>query len=137
MTRCALFVTAALGAVSLTGCLTTTASVPVWEHFDACPEQTAFHDWVTCAKQRRQAACDESRCSASSSQVVAYVDGLDQAVQRHELTEPEARRKWNDYRREREATQEANRRQADHKAADRAAAAAAAPGGCTGRTVGC
>jgi len=135
MIRCAMLIAAGLAAVLLVGCLTTTASVPVWEHFDACPERAPFHDWVTCAKQNRQAACDANHnCSSNPNTVIAYAESLDQSVQRHEITETEARRRWAVYRADREVAQS----QAKRSTQDRASDAAAAPAFCTfGRSNGC
>jgi hypothetical protein len=121
-------------AVSLAGCLTATANIPVWQNFDACPDGPGFHEWVTCAKQKRQESCDAGRCSSGSNTVIAFVDGLDQSVQRHEMTETQARRKWDEFR----ATREVTDKQSARTAADRAAAAVAAPVLCTnGKTMGC
>jgi hypothetical protein len=133
MTRCATLVAAGLGAVSLAGCLTTTtATNATWEHFDACPDNTAFHQYVTCAKQNRQAACEASRNCSATNAIVAYADNLDQSVQRREMTEPEARRKWLEYRMDREAAQSGSAR----TAADRATAIVSSPV-CTGKTMSC
>jgi hypothetical protein len=132
MTRCALLVVAGLGAVSLAGCLTTTASVSPWEHFDACTDNATFHQWVTCAKQKRQAACEASRNCSPTNTIVAYADSLDESVQRREITDPEARRKFLEYRMEREAAQSGSAR----TAADKATAIVSSPV-CTGKTIGC
>jgi hypothetical protein len=136
--RCALLMVTGLWLVSLTGCLTAPSSVSAWEYFDACPEQTPFHDWVTCGKVNRQAACDTSRnCSPGANTIVAYAEGLDQSVQRHEITEPEARRKWVEFRKDREARQDAAKRQSDRTAAERAAATVSEPVFCSTKSMGC
>ena len=134
MTRTVMLAAIGISSTALAGCLTLAANVPVWEHFDACPDQAAFHAWVACAKERRQAACDTGRCSSSSTVVVAYVDKLDQAVQRREMTEPEARRKWIQFRQEREVRNDSS----DRVALDKAVAATSSPVFCTaGKTMGC
>lgn len=123
MTRYAVLVVAGLGAVSLAGCLTTsTPVVPSWQSFDACSEQTSFHDWVACGKANREATCAAGNCSSgpNANTVMAYVDSLDQAVLRHEMSESEARAKWLKFRNERELAQEAARSQSARLAQDRA-----------------
>jgi hypothetical protein len=136
--RCAVLMVSGLWLVSLTGCLTAPSNASAWEYFDACPEQTPFHDWVTCGKLNRQAACETSRsCAPGTTTIVTYAEGLDQSVQRHEMSEPEARRKWVEFRKEREARQDAAKRQSDRTAADRAAAAVSAPVFCTTKSMGC
>ncbi len=136
--RCALLMVTGLWLVSLTGCLTAPSSVSAWEYFDACPEQTPFHDWVTCGKVNRQTACETSRnCSPGANTIVAYAESLDQSVQRHEITEPEARRKWVEFRKDREARQDAAKRQSDRTAAERAAATVSEPVFCTTKSMGC
>jgi hypothetical protein len=123
MTRCAMLVVASLGAVSLGGCLTTTAAVPAWEHFDACSDQTAFHQWAMCGKANREAYCEaRGNCSSATNAVLAYVDNLDQSVQRHELSETEARSRWIKFRNEQDAAREAARTKSDRTAMDKALA---------------
>ncbi len=75
-----IFTATVLAAGPLLGCLTTTASVPVWDHFDGCPERMAFHDWVACAKQNRQACETTHNCASNTNTVIAFADGLDQQV---------------------------------------------------------
>lgn len=125
----------AAGAVSLAGCLTTTAAVPVWAHFDACPDRTTFHEWVACAKQNRQAACDTSHnCSSQPNAAIAFAESLDQSVQRREISETEARHRWTEFRDDREVAPG----QAARSAQERATAAAAAPVFCTnGKSMSC
>ena len=126
--RCALLMVTGLWLVSLTGCLIAPSSVSAWEYFDARPEQTAFHDWVTCGKVNRQTAYETSRnCSPGANTIVAYAESLDQSVKRHEISEPDARRKWVEFRKDREARQDAARRQSDRTASERAAATVSEP----------
>jgi hypothetical protein len=134
MIRSTMLAVASAAAISLAGCLTMAASIPVWEHFDACPDQSTFHAWVSCAKERRQTACDAGRCSSSSGTVVAYVDNLDQAVERHQMTDAEARRKWLKFRQDREVTADSP----DRVAHDKAVAVTDTRVFCTtGKTMGC
>jgi hypothetical protein len=124
MWRCIALGGAALITFPLSGCLT--AQPPAWAHFDACANEATFHAMVTCGKVNRQTACEANRnCSADGNAVVAYADSLDQSVQRHEMSEPEARRKWIEFRMSRSNEQ----RQAAQAAA--ATAAASAPVFCT------
>jgi hypothetical protein len=134
MMRSAALAAIGFASISLGGCLTAASNIPVWEHFDACPDQSTFHEWVACAKEKRQAACVAGRCSSSSSTVVAYVDNLDQAVERRQVTEAEARRKWLQFRQEREVPGDSR----DRVAFDKAVAATGAPVFCTsGKSMGC
>jgi hypothetical protein len=97
MRRCVMMVATALASLSLAGCLTT--GIPAWEHFDACASQPTFHEMVRCAKARRQSACEANRnCSPGGDAVIAYAESLDQSVQIREMSEPEARRKWIEFR---------------------------------------
>ena len=109
MIRYAMRVAAGLGAVSLAGCLTATMEspvfqhkdVPVWAHFDACAARNTFHEWVVCAKLTQEATCTTSRAcglDARFKEVLAYAESLDLAVRRRQISEPEARSKWAEYR---------------------------------------
>jgi hypothetical protein len=134
MMRSAMLAAIGLASIPLSGCLTMASNIPVWEHFDACPDRSTFHEWVACAKEKRKAACDAGRCSSSSSTVVAYVDNLDQAVERRQVTEAEARRKWLQFRQEREVSGDSR----DRIAFDKTVTATGAPVFCTaGKSMGC
>jgi hypothetical protein len=86
-----------LTALSLAGCLT--AQPPAWAHFDACANEPTFHAMVTCGKLNRQTVCEANRnCSPDGNAIVAYAESLDQSVQRREMSEPEARRRWIEFR---------------------------------------
>jgi hypothetical protein len=104
MTRGAMLIAAGLAAAALSGCLTTVhTDLPLWAHFDACADRTAFHDWVMCAKVNREATCSTSRaCSLGWAPVLYYAETLDRAVQRGAMTETEARSRWAQYRSERD-----------------------------------
>jgi hypothetical protein len=135
MMRGAIFAAAGLViGLPLASCLNTTANNSTWQYFDACSENTSFHEWVTCGKQNWLAACTASNnCSSGTNATVAYADSLDQSVQRHELTDAGARRKWTEYRLDREAGQRPAR-----TAADLATEAVSSPVFCTnGKTMGC
>jgi hypothetical protein len=125
MSRCALaLVGITLMALSLAGCLT--AQPLAWEHFDACANEPTFHAMVTCGKRNRQTMCEANRnCSPDGNAIVAYAESLDQSVQRRQMSEPEARRRWIEFRMARSNEE----RQAEQAAA--AAAAASGPVFCT------
>jgi hypothetical protein len=89
----------ALVTLPLAGCLTATANIPAYEHFDACSNQSSFHNMVTCGKTARQAFCTSNKsCTPAGDAIVAYAESLDQSVQRREMSEPEAQRKWIEFR---------------------------------------
>jgi hypothetical protein len=103
MIRCAMLVATALGTASLAGCLTEATNISVWAHFDACNDRSSFHEWVECAKLNRDALCSTGRaCSLGFPDVIFYAESLDLAVQRRQISEPEARRKWAEYRADRD-----------------------------------
>ena len=69
-------------------------------------DRGTFHEWVTCAKLNREGLCNTGRaCSLGFPEVIAYAEGLDQAVQRNQISEPEARRKWAEFRADRDRAQ--------------------------------
>jgi hypothetical protein len=106
MIRCAMLVATALGTISLAGCLTEAANLPVWAHFDACKDRGTFHELVECAKLNREAVCFTGRaCSLGFPDVIYYAEALDLAVQRRQISEPEARRRWAEYRADRDRTE--------------------------------
>jgi hypothetical protein len=104
MFRCVMLIAAGAIAVSLAGCLTEgpawqPVDIPVWQHFDSCSDKPSFHEWVTCAKLRGNAVCTNTRaCAPGFLEALAYAEGLDQAVRRRQISEPEAREKWAEYR---------------------------------------
>jgi len=119
MIRYVIPVAATLAIFPLVGCART---VPAWAAYDACANEASFHAMVTCGKSNRQTGCEANRsCSAEGDAIVAYADSLDQSVQRHEISEPEARRKWIEFRMAR----------ANELRQARQAAAAAGPVICT------
>src|SRR5450756_2127496 len=71
-----------------------------WEHYDECSAQNlGFVAMVECGKQKRTAWCDAQRaCGAEGNAVVAYADSLASSVERREMTEPEAQRRWIEFR---------------------------------------
>ena len=134
MTRCALVVVAAL-APALAGCLGTTARTSTWDYFDACPENTSFHEWVACGKHNREAACEASRNCSANNAIVAFADRLDQSVQRHEIGEPEARRRWRDMRLDAETARSGSARSTTERAVEAAGQSTFCTG--QGRSMGC
>jgi hypothetical protein len=123
----------ALGlAAALCSCA---ANKSAWQHYDECATQNlSFADMVACGKQRRATYCEPNHtCSDEGNAIVMYADSLVQSVSRRELSEPEARRKWIEFRMARADTQ----KQLAVQAA--AAAARSAPTTCTtiGATTNC
>ncbi len=110
---------AALGAAFLI----TSCAQPLkmaWQHYDECAAQSPpFAAMVACGKQRRGAYCAEQKvCSADGDALVRYADSLVQSINRHEMTEAEAERRWIEFR--------TARVDQDRQLAAQAAAAAAA-----------
>jgi uncharacterized protein YecT (DUF1311 family) len=95
------------------------------QHYDECAvENSSFEAMVACGKQRRTAYCQEhNNCSADGNAFVAYADSLVASVNRHEMTEAEAQRRWIEFRTAQVNTQ--------RQLAIQAAAAAAASGPTT------
>lgn len=84
-------------ALSCAGCAQTSS----WEHYDACAKETkSFASMVECGKRRRNAYCASSLggCSTEGNNVVAYADSLVQSVNARQMTEPEAQRRWIDFK---------------------------------------
>jgi hypothetical protein len=106
------------------------ANKSAWQHYDECATQyPSFADMVACGKQRRTTYCEANRnCSDDGNAVVMYADSLVQSVRRHELSEPEAQRKWIEFRTARSDTQK--------QLAAQAAAAAVRSGPTTCTTAG-
>jgi hypothetical protein len=86
-----------LASASLSGCAPPKTA---WSHYDECATQNLpFADMVACGKAHRTAYCEEHHdCSADGNAVVMYADSLVQSVNRHELSEAEAQRKWIEFR---------------------------------------
>jgi hypothetical protein len=66
------------------------------QHYDECAvENSSFEAMVACGKQRRMAYCQENNnCSADGKAFVAQANSLVMSVNRHEMTEAEAQRRW-------------------------------------------
>lgn len=72
-----------------------------WQHYDECADTTSsFVAMVDCGKQKRAAYCQTigDRCGGNGASVVAYADSLATSLMRREILEPEARRKWIEFR---------------------------------------
>lgn len=72
-----------------------------WEHYDECSVQNlGFVAMVECGKQKRTAWCEAqpTSCGAEGNAVVAYAGSLATSVERREMTEPEAQRRWIEFR---------------------------------------
>jgi hypothetical protein len=88
------FSAAAFAALTLSGCVQKDA----WSHFDEC-SGSSFVAMVDCGRSKRTAYCaTASNCGPNGAAVVQYVESLKQSVQRGEMSEPEATRKWLEYR---------------------------------------
>jgi outer membrane murein-binding lipoprotein Lpp len=124
----------ALGAALLAGCSARTTQT-AWSHYDQCSAQTSsFAAMVACGKQNRTEVCQrEKACSEVGDAVVAYADSLALSVAAKTMTEPEAQRKWIEFKLSR-----SDERRREMMAAA-AAAAAAGPVVCnrTGNTSIC
>ena len=118
-------------ALALGGC----ANKTVVEHYDECAlAQPSFRAMIACGKQRRNTYCQaEKGCSADGNAFVAYGDSLVASVDRGEISEAEAQRKWIEFR---SAQLNAHRQLAAQNAA---AAAASRPRTCyrNGNYVNC
>lgn len=114
----------------LSGC----ASKPAWSFYDECATRNpAFAQMVACGKASRMAYCQaHNACSADGNALMTYADSLVESVERHEMTEPEAQRKWIEFRTGR--IESARQAEATAEAGAAAAAAASRPRTCT--TVG-
>jgi hypothetical protein len=86
-----------LFALAFTGCA---AQKTAFQHYDECAlEHASFAAMAGCGKQRRNAYCQEHKnCSADGNSYVAYADSLVVSVNRGEMTEAEASRKWIEFR---------------------------------------
>lgn len=106
----------ALLGSGLSGC----ATKPAWQYYDECAAQNLpFAAMVECGKQKRTAYCQSGgACSADGNAVVAYADSLVQSVNRREMSEAEAQRKWIEFRMAR-ADEQQRRLDAALAAADR------------------
>jgi hypothetical protein len=84
-------------AFAISGCA---AQKNVFQHYDECAvENSSFAAMVACGKQRRTIYCQEHKsCSANGNAFVAYADSLVISVNRHEMSEAEAQRKWIEFR---------------------------------------
>src|SRR6478752_3962673 len=119
-----------LKVLSLAVCVLTLCdcgkTLPAWTHYDECSNATSsFRDMVACGKQRRTAYCQKkNNCSADGNMVVMYADSLAVSVDRREMSEAEAQRRWIEFRTARVDQQR------QLAAAQAAAAAASGPTRC-------
>jgi hypothetical protein len=69
-------------------------------HYDACAAQTSsFKEMIECGRRSRNAACQaEGACSSGGNSIVAYGDTLVASVDAKEMSEPEARRRWIEFK---------------------------------------
>jgi hypothetical protein len=71
-----------------------------WDFYDECDAQThSFNDMAACGKQKRTAYCQaHNSCSDIGNSIVQYADSLAQSVSSHEMTEPEAKRRFIEFK---------------------------------------
>lgn len=81
------------------GCATA-PKMDVFAHYDECHGPGAsFVSMVECGKAKRAAYCQaEQICSPAGDLAVAYADTLAQSVAARAMTEPEAERRWIEFR---------------------------------------
>lgn len=90
-----LFWITAILATPLAGCA---ASKNAWQHYDECGGG-GFASMVDCGSQKRAAYCrDAFNCSGNGDAIVSYAESLKRSVQKGELSETEATRKWIEFR---------------------------------------
>jgi hypothetical protein len=84
-----------LSALFLGGCASVNVT-SVWEHYDAClAPNTPFAAVVECGKQKRAAHCQAvGGCSSTGNAFVEYADSLAMSVQKKQITEAEAQRRF-------------------------------------------
>jgi hypothetical protein len=92
-----------LASLILTGCaLPGPALKQAYEHYDECMAELpgkSFSEIAACGRQRRQAQCTSSNtCSSNGSSFVSYVDSLGSSVERKEMTDNEAKRRYIEFR---------------------------------------
>jgi hypothetical protein len=89
----------ALSTVTLSGCASPPL-IPAYEQFDACEATTSsFAAKVACGKERRAAYCQaQGACSSEGNAVIAYANALVQSINAKTMTEPEAQRKWIEFK---------------------------------------
>ena len=86
--------------LGLSGCIGEPPPKTAIAHYDECSAAGGgFVRMAACGKERRTDYCAQMKvCSADGDAVVAYADSLSASVSRHEMTEPEAQRRWIEFR---------------------------------------
>jgi hypothetical protein len=95
-------VAASMAALALAGCVPTTDGDerPAWAYYDECGQTTSsFNQMIACGKRVRNETCQKQQsCSSHGDSLVQYGDALAASVRSKELSEPEARRKWIEFK---------------------------------------
>jgi hypothetical protein len=93
-------------APALAGCFGGKSAVA---YYDECSQQTSsFTAMAACGKQRRNAVCQpDNSCSRDGDAMVAYADSLVASVSTRTMSEPEAQRKWIEFKMARQDAQRA------------------------------
>jgi hypothetical protein len=69
-----------------------------WEHYDECSGQS-FVAMVDCGKAKRTAMCLQTQaCDAAGNSIVLYADSLAASVKAGSIAEPEAQRRWIEFK---------------------------------------
>ena len=92
---------AALAGVAVATALPGCSSKSAWVHYDECISTTAsFRDMAECGKRRRTAYCQAPLrgCDPAGDAIVAYADSLVRSVASREISEPEAQRRWIEFK---------------------------------------
>lgn len=87
-------------ALVLGACGQGTVFKSVLDHYDECAARGGgFPAIADCGKKNRTAYCEELKlCSANGDSVVAYADSLAASVHTREISDPEAMRRWIEFR---------------------------------------
>lgn len=84
-----------VAAGTVSGCTTKNA----WSHYDECSGSGSFVAMADCGKKARTVSCAAaSNCSAEGDTIVLYVDSLKRSVEKAEMSDAEATRRWLEYR---------------------------------------
>ena len=93
-----IYILLVVATLFLTACQTTGKTS--WQYYDECSlRHEAFSEMVLCGKETRAIGCAENNtCSARGNALVQYADSLVTSIKAGEISEPEARRQWLEYR---------------------------------------
>ncbi len=88
-----------LGVIAVLPACQTTSKM-AWQYYDECASQhSKFQEMVACGKHARNMGCvADNTCGERGNALVRYSDSLVASIKLGELSEPEAQRKWIEYR---------------------------------------